>query len=182
MRGLWCEGGGGRARRVGGVAGEPACHPGAQCCRLLRLGGGLGLWAVARMLASEPQKWSASRGPDLVGTGWAHRPTPETRVPTQQEQMSSLGCAIAGDSGWDGGGGWQGDAWDFMRTKESSQLTEHTPSWVHTRREHTSERSKGPYAAVHTAALVAIATPQKKPQWPPTDGGLKKMWHRCHME
>ena len=43
MRGLWREGGGGRARRVGGVAGEPACHPGARCRRLLRLGSGLGL-------------------------------------------------------------------------------------------------------------------------------------------
>lgn len=76
----------------------------------------------------------------------------------------------------------RGDAWDFMRTKESSQLTEHSPSWGHTRREHTSERSKGPYAAVHTAALVAIATTRKKPQWPSTDGGSKKMWHRCPTE
>lgn len=138
--------------------------------------------AVARTRASEPQKWSARRGPDPVGTGWAHRPAPETQVSTHQEQTSSLGCAIAEDSGWDGGGGWQGVAWDFMRTKESSHLTEHSPSWVHTRREHTSQRFKGPYAAVRTAALVAIAMTRQKPQWPSTDGGPKKMWHRCPME
>lgn len=103
LRGLWREGGGGRARRVGGLAAERACHPGARCRRLLRLGGGLGLRALARTLASEPQKRSARRGPDPVGTAWAHRPAPETQVPTHQDQMSSLGCAIAGGSGWDGG-------------------------------------------------------------------------------
>ena len=98
---------------MGRVAGEPACHPGARCRRLLRLGHGLGLWAVARTRASEPQIWSARRGPDPVGTGWTHRPATETQVPTHQEQVSSLGCAIAGDSGCGGGGGWQGGCLGF---------------------------------------------------------------------
>ena len=93
VRVLWREEDGARALHLGGVAGERASHTGARCRRLLRLSGGL------RTQASERHKRSARRGPDLVRDGRARRTAPETKVTTHQEQMSSLGCDMAGGSG-----------------------------------------------------------------------------------
>lgn len=80
-----------------------------RCHRLLRLGGGLGLWAEARTQASEGQKRSASAswGPDPVRDGWAHRTAPETKVTTHQEGVSSLGVTLLGPQGGMGRG-WLG--------------------------------------------------------------------------
>ena len=100
---------------LGGVAGERASHTGARCCRLLRLSGGL------RTQASQRQKRGPRWGPDLVRDGWAPLTAPETKVTTHQEQMSSLGCDMAGGTRWDG------EWWLAARVAEISQGPRRAP-------------------------------------------------------
>lgn len=116
VMGLWHEEDGGGALHLAGVAGERASHTGARCRRLLRLSGGL------RTQASQRQKRGARRGPHLVRDGWARRTAPETKVTTHQEQVSSLGCDMAGGSGWDGG--W----WLGARVAEISRGPRRAPT------------------------------------------------------
>lgn len=116
VMGLWHEEDGGGALHLAGVAGERASHTGARCRRLLRLSGGL------RTQASQRQKRGPRWGPDLVRDGWAPLTAPETKVTTHQEQMSSLGCDMAGGTRWDG------EWWLAARVAEISRGPRRAPT------------------------------------------------------
>lgn len=85
------------------VSGRATLVRGAAACSGAAVGWG-SLWAVARTQAREREKRSARWGPEPVHDGWAHRTDPDTKVTAHQEQMSSLGCDMAGGLrvGW----GW----------------------------------------------------------------------------